>query len=440
MNISKKDINDAHKSIKELDIWFENGNIDGHKFTMILSKMLKDNEFAKFEMTCSKVKQSPFGHKVERRITCHLSIYDNLKTILNVDDNLNTKIILQEYCSDKKRIESLHDIFDKESGLYYIHNPGLQYDYFDEDFISYDKKIKQILIERGFKRTLYQNSQARFRIIIGARFHNFNHNFYAVSDENGFYDSSNSARLARLNNCNYFSSNIEKSIEKAIILPIDYICDNFYHNLCETMAGLRYINQLPDDIPIIYTEDRFHILDFIASRLCIERSRFISIKNLSNTVIKKALHLYAGSYTWDAAMYSFFSKVSYPQTIDLKIYISRRKSSRGPSNELEIEKKLESQGFRVIYPEDISFAEQVEIFSNANIVISPHGAGLSHIAFTPPKCSLIEIFRSGSIQPDYYLRSRHRRIHYHPLIQHGEKLDINSIKEVLAYISKNNKI
>ncbi|WP_077873290.1 glycosyltransferase family 61 protein [Escherichia coli] len=123
--------------------------------------------------------------------------------------------------------------------------------------------------------------------------------------------------------------------------------------------------------------------------------------------------------------------MSYPQTTDSKIYISRRKSSRGPLNEFEVENELKELGFDILYAEDLDFAQQVSIFSNASILIGPHGAGLTNILFMPKNSTLIEIFNSEYIQPDFYLRSRHNNMKYACAIQFNNTFNIEEIKEII---------
>lgn len=85
-----------------------------------------------------------------------------------------------------------------------------------------------------------------------------------------------------------------------------------------------------------------------------------------------------------------FKIVESEQTKSEKIYISRSKSRRSVSNEKKIEDYLLNRGFRIIHAEDLTFSEQVELFSGAKLVIGIHGAGLTH-ALWSEKCMLIEL-------------------------------------------------
>jgi len=79
------------------------------------------------------------------------------------------------------------------------------------------------------------------------------------------------------------------------------------------------------------------------------------------------------------------------------LYVSRRNSSRSPINELILERMIAELGIEIIYPEELSFVEQVVLFSSAEIVIGVHGAGLANQIWMNPESTIIEI-----IDVNYY--------------------------------------
>ena len=76
------------------------------------------------------------------------------------------------------------------------------------------------------------------------------------------------------------------------------------------------------------------------------------------------------------------------------LYISRRRTTRRPANEPELERALEAAGFRAVTPELLPFAEQVQLFAGARHLVSPHGAGLAHVVWSEPGV-VSEIFDTG---------------------------------------------
>ena len=78
-----------------------------------------------------------------------------------------------------------------------------------------------------------------------------------------------------------------------------------------------------------------------------------------------------------------------------KLYISRAKSRRSLPGEHEIEKVFADKGFKVAYFEEMSFVEQLKAVRSANIIVSPHGAGLSNIIVAKPGTKVVEIMTQG---------------------------------------------
>lgn len=73
-----------------------------------------------------------------------------------------------------------------------------------------------------------------------------------------------------------------------------------------------------------------------------------------------------------------------------KLYIARdRARVRRMLDEQQIQAALQAQGFDIIRPEDLSFGEQIELFSSASLIVGPTGAGLSNMVFSPPGCQVI---------------------------------------------------
>jgi capsular polysaccharide biosynthesis protein len=80
-----------------------------------------------------------------------------------------------------------------------------------------------------------------------------------------------------------------------------------------------------------------------------------------------------------------------------RLYISRNKAPmRRIVNEEEVFKLLESYNFERVYCEDLSFEEQIELFGEAEVILSPHGADLTNMVFAPPGTQVIELFSPRS--------------------------------------------
>ncbi len=68
------------------------------------------------------------------------------------------------------------------------------------------------------------------------------------------------------------------------------------------------------------------------------------------------------------------------KTTPNRIYISREKApTRQIKNEEQLFNLLSDFGFQRVYAEDLSVSSQIRLFSNADILIGPHGAGLTNM-------------------------------------------------------------
>lgn len=87
-----------------------------------------------------------------------------------------------------------------------------------------------------------------------------------------------------------------------------------------------------------------------------------------------------------------------------RIYISRSKAPvRNVLNENEIIPILARHGFEIVQCENMSFSEQVKLFSEASMMAGPHGAGLVNMMFMHPGAKIFEIHpRDNNINPCYF--------------------------------------
>lgn len=98
-----------------------------------------------------------------------------------------------------------------------------------------------------------------------------------------------------------------------------------------------------------------------------------------------------------------------------RIFVSRRSAaSRRVINEAEIEPVLAAHGFSVVDPAEMSIADQVAVFGEAEAVVGPHGAGLTNLLFSGPRTVVVEIFAASAEQEisNYRVLASHLRFPY----------------------------
>jgi hypothetical protein len=92
-----------------------------------------------------------------------------------------------------------------------------------------------------------------------------------------------------------------------------------------------------------------------------------------------------------------------PTARSCRLYVSRKRAAvRRVINESELEKILRAAGFTSVELESCSWTDQVAMFSEAEVVLAPHGAALANIAFCQRGALLAEINTRAGYR-DYYL-------------------------------------
>lgn len=102
-----------------------------------------------------------------------------------------------------------------------------------------------------------------------------------------------------------------------------------------------------------------------------------------------------------------------------RIYISRKHAQyRNVLNESEIEAILIPLGFRTVHLEKMTVLEQAQMFAQAEIIISPHGSGLTNLVFCQPNTTVIELFAPRYLRTDYWMVSQLLKLNHYYILGH----------------------
>ncbi len=94
--------------------------------------------------------------------------------------------------------------------------------------------------------------------------------------------------------------------------------------------------------------------------------------------------------------YSFKNKINN-KNFPKKIYIDRRDATsnhrhlRKILNENEVKNYLSKKGYSIIALSELSFEDQIHLFSNASSIIGLHGAGFANLVFCEPGTKVLEL-------------------------------------------------
>ena len=88
-----------------------------------------------------------------------------------------------------------------------------------------------------------------------------------------------------------------------------------------------------------------------------------------------------------------------------RVYVSRADADRRRvTNEADVMEVLAEYGFEAYQLGEMSFVENVALFAGADVVVAPHGAGLTNLLYAED-ASVVELFRQNNT-PTYFVLAR----------------------------------
>lgn len=110
-----------------------------------------------------------------------------------------------------------------------------------------------------------------------------------------------------------------------------------------------------------------------------------------------------------------------PHATSKRVYISRAKAQfRNVINEAEVIEVLKHFGFQVFILENMSYCEQVALFAQAEVIVAPHGAGLSGLVYCNPGTTVVEFFSPQYVYACFYALADNQCLDYHYLLGEGK--------------------
>ncbi|MBE9047935.1 DUF563 domain-containing protein, partial [Pleurocapsales cyanobacterium LEGE 10410] len=113
-----------------------------------------------------------------------------------------------------------------------------------------------------------------------------------------------------------------------------------------------------------------------------------------------------------------------------RIYVSRAKAkNRQLVNETQVSDLLNNLGFQTVFLEEMSVLEQVATFANAEIIVAPHGSGLTNLVFCSPQTKVIELFSPNYVRTDYWMISQYLQLQHYYLV--GQSFNCLSLRNLM---------
>jgi hypothetical protein len=181
--------------------------------------------------------------------------------------------------------------------------------------------------------------------------------------------------------------------------------NNYYHWLFDAATRLAVLEETGfGELPVIVPTRRAPWQSEILDRLGIAATRLTPFEGE---------HVQVDSLVWAAAP----SYIAFPTPFvarwlrerlvggglvsgDRRLFI-RRKTSRRIANEARVIEILARFGFEIVEPERMGVADQIDVFSRAEIVVAGHGAGIANAVFAG-RFKLLELYQPGFFTTPYF--------------------------------------
>lgn len=127
-----------------------------------------------------------------------------------------------------------------------------------------------------------------------------------------------------------------------------------------------------------------------------------------------------------------------PSTSSRRLYVSRKDAAtRRVVNEVDLVTELLRYGFELVTLSGLSFADQVKLFGEAEIIIGPHGAGFTNAVFAQSGATLIELFSPRYINGCFWALANAcgHRYGFTVGIQRGEDIEVDIGKFLRLFAS-----
>lgn len=228
---------------------------------------------------------------------------------------------------------------------------------------------------------------------------------------------------------------------------------NYYHWMVETVPKVRYLREferqtgtevtvlIPSN-PLDFVTETLELLGWPDDRVRQAADPMYQVRNL---VVPSYPERTREDFDWlrETILGSVSpDNTSGAENSDKNVYVSRTNAvSRRVVNEAEVVDVLEEYGFERYVLEERSVAENARLFDNANIVVGPHGAGLTDVIFADG-CALVELF-GARLNRAYENLSESLGVSYHPMYCEDDSADIvvdtDKLAEKIATLQTNSR-
>ncbi len=223
-------------------------------------------------------------------------------------------------------------------------------------------------------------------------------------------------------------------------------CHNFYHWLLEVAPRVMLLRQLgiEPDWYIVESQSGYQrrALELLGIRAAQIVQPHYAFHARPEVLYRPG---YPGLDAWKAMAQTIKSAVGKESgtrkssSTPARLYISRRKAAhRKLRDEASFENFLREWGFESRSFESMDYAEQVRLVSNAQVIVSVHGAALANLIYAQPGTRVVEICPVNRYNVDCFPRISHKMGHEHFVVlarstRFRQELEVSTDDVLLAF-------
>ncbi len=207
--------------------------------------------------------------------------------------------------------------------------------------------------------------------------------------------------------------------------------DNYYHSMLDGVARLSVLSedQIAEANGILIPADgcgpdEFFSLYPLPTHLDVRRVSFDQTFRVDRLLYPNTMHGLCSYHPRILDVFDTLGTHVVPDDADRpkRVYVDRRRAwARRLSNEDEVVATLTRYGFVPVCLEDLGLIEQMALFRQADVIVAPHGAGLTNIVFSRPGCRVVELVMDAYLHEGFRRLAAVRKISYDCVIGHADK-------------------
>jgi capsular polysaccharide biosynthesis protein len=195
---------------------------------------------------------------------------------------------------------------------------------------------------------------------------------------------------------------------KTLVLASASSWKNYFHWMIDALPRLRGISA--SDFDHVFTPCRHAFQRETLALAGIRKEQLVTAREDSHI---RAEELVVPSFpppgTVTSAGLRFLRKLipteasTIPATTGTRVFLSREDTwNRGIANAAELHAALVARDFHILQCSTLRVAQQADWIRSASIVVAPHGAALTNLAFCNPATPVIECFASDYIRAHFH--------------------------------------